>query len=92
VRENKMKVYEFTLQNTHGLHARPAGLFVQECGKFQSSVALFKGDTKVNGKSMLGLMKIAASKGDQLKLEVEGADEEAALAALKALIDNNFGE
>ncbi|MDH8679512.1 HPr family phosphocarrier protein [Fusibacter bizertensis] len=87
-----MKVYEFVLNNTHGLHARPAGLFVQACSKFQSSVALHKGDVKVNGKSMLGIMKIAASKGDELKIEIEGADESEALEALKQLIDNNFDE
>ena len=87
-----MKVYEFTLQNTHGLHARPAGLFVQECGKFQSSVALFKGDTKVNGKSMLGVLMLAASKGDQLRVEAEGQDELAAIDAIKKLVDSQFDE
>ncbi len=87
-----MKSYEFKLQNEHGLHARPAGLFVQECGKYQSAVALFKGDLKVNGKSMLGLLKMAASKGDIIRMEVEGSDEESALQGLKALVDRGFDE
>lgn len=87
-----MKSYEFKLQNEHGLHARPAGLFVQECGKYQSAVALFKGELKVNGKSMLGLLKMAASKGDIIRMEVEGSDEESALQGLKALVDRGFDE
>ncbi len=87
-----MKVYEFVLNNAHGLHARPAGLFVQACSKFQSSVSLYKGEVKVNGKSMLGIMKIAASKGDKLKIEIDGADETAAFEALKQLVDTNFDE
>ncbi len=87
-----MKSYEFKLQNEHGLHARPAGLFVQECGKYQSAVSLFKGELKVNGKSMLGLLKMAASKGDSIRIEVEGSDEESALQGLKALVDRGFDE
>jgi phosphocarrier protein HPr len=87
-----MKSYEFELKNEHGLHARPAGLFVQECGKYQSAVALFKGELKVNGKSMLGLLKMAASKGDIIRIEVDGTDEETALKGLKALVDRGFDE
>jgi len=87
-----MKNYEFELKNEHGLHARPAGLFVQECGKYQSTVALIKGELRVNGKSMLGLLKMAASKGDRIRLEVEGVDEMQAVEGLSALIDRGFDE
>jgi phosphocarrier protein len=87
-----MKHYEFELKNEHGLHARPAGLFVQVSGKFQSAISLHKGEIKVNGKSLLGLMKMAASKGDLIKLEIDGADEEEALTSLVQLINNNFDE
>ena len=87
-----MKRFEFILGNEHGLHARPAGMLVQLCGKYQSAVSLFKGEQKVNAKSLLGVMKIAASKGDALALEVEGDDEAVAFEAIKALIDRNFDE
>lgn len=87
-----MKRLEFVLANEHGLHARPAGMLVQLCAKYQSGVSLFKGDQKVNAKSLLGVMKIAASKGDALALEIEGEDEVDAWDAIKALIDRNFDE
>lgn len=87
-----MKRFEFVLDNAHGLHARPAGMLVQLCGKYQSAVSLFKGEQKVNAKSLLGVMKIAASKGDALAIEVEGDDEAAAHDAIKDLIDRNFDE
>ena len=87
-----MKFFEFELKNEHGLHARPAGLFVQVSGKYQSAITLYKGEIKVNGKSLLGLMKMAASKGDLIRLEVDGADEKDAFTSLDQLIDNNFDE
>lgn len=87
-----MKKYEFTLQNEHGLHARPAGLFIQTCNKYQSAVSLYKADQMYNGKSMLGILKMAASKGDIIRVEVDGADESEAIADIKALISGNFGE
>ncbi|GAU78269.1 HPr family phosphocarrier protein [Fusibacter sp. 3D3] len=87
-----MKQFEFALQNEHGLHARPAGLFIQTCNKFQSAVSLYKADQKYNGKSMLGILKMAASKGDVIRVEVEGTDESDAIAEIKVLIHSNFGE
>ncbi|MBF4695288.1 HPr family phosphocarrier protein [Fusibacter ferrireducens] len=87
-----MKNHEFTLQNEHGLHARPAGLFVQVCNKYQSAVNLYKADQKYNGKSMLGILKMAASKGDVIRVEVDGVDESEAIDEIKSLIRGNFGE
>lgn len=87
-----MKQYEFALQNEHGLHARPAGLFIQACNKYQSAVSLYKADQMYNGKSMLGILKMAASKGDVIRVEVEGTDESEAIAEIKALVNGNFGE
>ena len=87
-----MKRFEFILDNEHGLHARPAGMLVQLCGKYQSAVSLFKAEQKVNAKSLLGVMKIAASKGDALAIEVGGDDEIEALESIKALIERNFDE
>ncbi len=87
-----MKQFEFTLKNEHGLHARPAGLFIQVCNRFQCSVNLYKGDQKYNGKSMLGILKMAASKGDAIRIEADGADESEAIKAIQTLVDNNFDE
>lgn len=84
--------YKFTLKNEHGLHARPASMFIQEASKFQSAMTLVKDGADFNCKSMIGLMKMGASKGDELLLKIDGADESEALNALKALIDDGFGE
>ncbi len=87
-----MERYEFVLENEHGLHARPAGLMVETCTGFVSEVNITKGEVKINGKSMLGVLMLAASKGDSLVIEVEGKDEVDALAAIKQLIDSQFDE
>lgn len=87
-----MATHSFTLVNEHGLHARPAGLIVQTCSKFKSSIALIKNGQSFNCKSVLGIMKMGAAKGDQLTLEVTGEDEVEALAAMQALIASNFNE
>lgn len=87
-----MKKFEFVLENAHGLHARPAGMMVETCSAFECDINIYKGDQKVNGKSMLGVLMLAASKGDALAIEVNGADEDKALVAIKKLIDNQFDE
>lgn len=87
-----MERYEFVLDNTHGLHARPAGMMVETCSGFSSEINISKGDIKVNGKSMLGILRLAASKGDTLLIEIEGDDETDALNAIKQLVDSQFGE
>jgi phosphocarrier protein HPr len=75
-----------------GLHARPAALFVQISAKFQCDISVKKGRQKVNGKSIMGLMMLAAGPGTRLTLEATGADAEGAIAALEQLILNNFWE
>ncbi|HAS74996.1 MAG TPA: phosphocarrier protein HPr [Clostridiales bacterium UBA8960] len=87
-----MKRFEFDLENAHGLHARPAGLMVETCSTFNSDINIYKGDVKVNGKSMLGVLMLAASKGDALAIEIEGDDELKALDAIKTLINSHFDE
>jgi phosphotransferase system HPr (HPr) family protein len=75
----------FTVQNPQGLHMRPITAFVEVANKFQSDVFLAKeGDAKINGKSPLGLLGLAAEQGTQLTLEVNGPD---AAEALNALLD-----
>lgn len=87
-----MQRIEFTLTNEHGMHARPAGLFVNATSKFQSEVFMIKGDVRVNAKSIIGVLRLAGSKGDTLAVEVAGSDENDAMIAIKDIISKQFGE
>ena len=78
--------------NALGLHARPAAEFVKIAARFQSSIQVRKDTLEVNGKSIMGMMMLAAECGSSLQLRVEGDDAEAALVALAALIAAGFGE
>ena len=80
------------VKNRLGLHARPAALFVQTAGRFRCQVKVAKGDIEVNGKSMMGLMMLAAEQGSDLKVTMEGEDAAVALAELEKLFDRNFDE
>ncbi len=82
----------FTIRNKLGLHARPAAVFVQTASKFVSSVEIRKDDTNVDGKSIMGIMGLAAEMGSSITLRISGADADAALAALGKLIESDFGE
>ncbi|ALP51713.1 phosphocarrier protein HPr [Candidatus Tenderia electrophaga] len=81
-----------TIVNKLGLHARAASKFVKLAGRFESNILLRKGDRESNGKSIMGVMMLAASQGSELELVVEGGDEEQAMQALEALIADRFGE
>ena len=74
-----------------GLHAKPASLFVQTANEFSSEIYISKGSTRVNAKSIMGVMILAVSKGDEILLEVNGDDEKAAMDRLTSLIENKFG-
>ena len=78
--------------NKLGLHARAASKFVKLASRFHSDVRLRKGEREANGKSIMGVMMLAASCGSRLELVVEGVDEEAAVAALVELVGQRFGE
>ncbi len=78
--------------NKNGLHARPAAEIVKISARFQSEITLIRDGTEVNGKSIMGVMMLAAECGATLLLRAEGADADAALDALDALIKNKFGE
>jgi phosphocarrier protein len=78
--------------NKNGLHARPAAEIVKIAAKFQSEITLIRDGTEVNGKSIMGVMMLAAECGATLLLRAEGADADAALDALDTLIKNKFGE
>ena len=78
--------------NQLGLHARAAAKFVSTAGQFTAEVHLSKDNQKINGKSIMGVMMLAASKGSFLTLTTEGEDEQKAMDALISLIADRFGE
>jgi phosphocarrier protein len=78
--------------NRLGLHARPAAEFVKIAGRYRSSIAVRKDALEVNGKSIMGMMMLAAECGSSLMVRVEGDDAEEAMAALAALVAAGFGE
>ncbi len=83
---------EVTIINKLGLHARAAAKLVNTASAFGSEVLVSKDGQEVNGKSIMGVMMLAASKGTVVRLQVSGEDEQAAMQALVELIGNRFGE
>ena len=80
------------IMNKNGLHARPAAEIVKISAKFQSEITLVKDGMEVNGKSIMGVMMLAAECGASVVLRADGADEQQAVDAIAALIANKFGE
>ncbi len=80
------------IQNKHGLHARPAAEMVKAASRFQSEVTITRDDMEVNGKSIMGVMMLAAECGATIVLRATGPDADAAVSALEALVDAKFGE
>jgi len=83
---------EFVISNKLGMHARPAALFVHEATRFKSSIMVSKDGLEINGKSVMGLMLLAAESGSKLKIRADGADEKQALEALAKLFERRFDE
>jgi phosphocarrier protein HPr len=83
-----------TLTNRHGLHARPAHLFVQTANAYASTLRVGRTDQeeRVDGKSIMGMMMLAAEQGVELELEASGPDADGMLRALAELVGANFGE
>ena len=80
------------INNKLGLHARASAKLTKLAGTFQSDIHLSRNGRRVNGKSIMGVMMLAAGFGTTVEIEAEGADETAAMHALRALIDSKFGE
>ena len=78
--------------NRNGLHARPAAEIVKAAAKFRSDIVIQRDDLEVNGKSIMGVMMLAAEMGATLTLRADGPDAEEAVNALASLIANKFGE
>jgi len=83
---------KITIINKLGLHARASAKFVSTAARFQSRIDVIKEAQTINGKSIMGVMMLAASKGTELTLQIEGPDEAAMEAALLELINNRFHE
>ena len=78
--------------NRNGLHARPAAEIVKTAGKFTSDVTIVRDDLEVNGKSIMGVMMLAAECGSTITLRASGPDDQADIEALAALVSSKFGE
>ena len=87
-----MLQHQFEIVNNLGLHARASALFVKAATPFSSDVRLGLDGIEVNGKSIMGVMALAASKGSKVHLSVEGPDEITALQTIGKLIQEGFGE
>ena len=83
---------QITIINKLGLHARAAAKFVTEASRFASDIDLLRDNQRVNGKSIMGVMMLAASKGTSLEIVANGEDEAEAVNALEELVDQKFGE
>src|SRR5437588_828506 len=88
----RMQQREVEIVNKLGLHARAAAKLTQLAAKYQSDVSLARNGRKVNAKSIMGVMMLAAGKGSRITLETEGPDESEAMDAIIALIGECFGE
>ncbi|MCK4690822.1 MAG: HPr family phosphocarrier protein [Desulfuromonadales bacterium] len=87
-----MQKQKFIIKNRLGLHARAAAQLVQTANQFKADVTLVKDDVEVSGKSIMGVLLLAAPQGTDIVLSVEGPDETEAMIALAGLIGDGFGE
>lgn len=83
---------QLSIRNKLGLHARAAAKFVHCANQFEADVVVRKDSLEVNGKSIMGVLLLAAPRGSRIEVTVDGPDEEDALAALQALVDRRFDE
>lgn len=82
----------FTVKNKLGLHARAAAVFVRVSSKYESEIKLVKDSYEVNGKSILGVLSLAATKGSEIEVTANGGDAEDAIDGIEELIESGFGE
>ena len=83
---------DFTIKNTLGLHARAAANFVRVASRFSSDISIRKDGYKVDGKSILGVLSLAAVRGSVISIMISGEDSEAAMKEIGELVDSGFGE
>jgi phosphocarrier protein HPr len=83
---------EVVIRNRSGLHTRPAATLVKTAARFKAEFTIFKDGMEINGKSIIGVMTLAAEQGSKLLLRFEGEDEEAAASAVTELFERGFDE
>ncbi len=83
---------QVTVRNYPGIHAHPAVLFVKKAAQFRAEITVINGDLAVNGKSIMGILMLAAETGTTLTIRAQGPDEQAAAEALAHLVDSKFVE
>ncbi len=81
---------KITIRNETGLHARPAALFVQVANKFESTITIIKEDQTVNGKSIMGILMLAAEKGARIRIIADGKDAKEAVAELSEILSKDI--
>ena len=87
-----MKTCDLTILNPLGMHARAAAKFVHTAGAFAARIRVARGEREVDGKSIMGLLLLAAARGTTIRISAEGGDEADAVAALASLVETGFGE
>jgi phosphocarrier protein HPr len=92
IKEQSYMTREVVIRNQHGLHARPAALFVKTANRFAAEIWVEKEGERINGKSIMGLMMLAAAKRSRLRLTAIGEDASSLLDALEELVQSGFGE
>ena len=85
-----MESFEYTITDPVGIHARPAGVLVKEIKKYTSTVTVIKGEKSVNALKLMALMGMGIKQGDTVKVTIEGADEDAAAAAIEEFFKANL--
>jgi phosphotransferase system HPr (HPr) family protein len=91
-KKEKTSEKKFVIKNKLGLHARPAALFVQTANRFKCEVEVRKGRQKINGKSIMGIMTLAAGVGTVITVRAIGEDADQAIVVITELVESNFGE
>jgi phosphocarrier protein len=87
-----VEVCHLSILNTLGLHARAAAKFVHTAGRFAAHVRVARGEREVDGKSIMGLLLLAAAQGSKIRITADGPDESDAIAALCSLVERGFDE
>lgn len=85
-----MKEFRYTITDSEGIHARPAGEFVKEAKKFASEVKIVKGEKSADAKKIFGLMSLGVKQGEEILVQIEGTDEEEAAAGLEKFLKENL--
>ena len=85
-----MKEFRYTITDSEGIHARPAGEFVKEAKKFASDVKIVKGEKSADAKKIFGLMSLGVKQGEEILVQIEGTDEDEAATGLEKFLKENL--